>query len=81
MILQLPKRPRIEVTDCAKRRIWQDRTGRFRLVHTHSLFGLSDQWLAMQYCEEYRCWDIVSKHHVRGPAQKALQKLAKQVGD
>ena len=78
-MLDWPRAPRRETTIAARRRIWQSRDRRFRVVHSAYLYrGLADCWYALDYDPLTETWNIISRHRRRGPAFRACEKVARQ---
>ena len=83
-MIRFRTRPRIDETIAARRRIWESRCGRFRVVHSHCKFGpargrqaIVDRYYAMQLTD--RGWDTLSIHRLRGPAFTACQRAEKVI--
>jgi len=77
MILTFPKRCRKQTTITARKRIWESRCGRYRVVEAVSLYGLPTIWYAMRL--DGTCWDIVSQHRKGDTALEACRKHAKEI--
>lgn len=78
--LQFPKRPRIVNSDVARRRIWQSKCGKWRIVHAAYHYTLPDSWNVTRYNLMYGCWDIISRHRVKRAAFEAAQRVAAHEG-
>jgi len=81
--IEFPKRCRIDQTSTSRRRIWQSRCGRFRVVHSRCLFGrrtgrqtIHDVFYAEVH-DEFG-WSVISKHRNRERAIRACQRFAGQ---
>ena len=79
------KRARTETTIAARRRIWESRCGRFRVVHSRCLFGprkgpqaIGDRWyaLAAERVDGRVVWSLISRHRKRVPAFDACRRAA-----
>lgn len=79
-----PHHPRIEITDTSRRRIWQSRCRRFRVIHSRCLYGqeaekskrLADRWYAVRYDPVEKMWDIISWHRKKIPAFAACERAS-----
>jgi hypothetical protein len=65
--VQWKARPRTEVTEVARRRIWESRCGQYRVVNSRSLYGLPDVFYAMRRMGP-SSWAIIRRHRKRRPA-------------
>ena len=74
--MEFPKRPRIELTMTARRRIWRSKCGRFRVIESISLYGLPTVWYVMKI-DLYDSWSIASRHRKKSAAFKAAEKLGR----
>jgi len=75
------KCPRTETTAVARRRIWESRCGRFRVVRSRYLYGrLPDVWYAciLDQSNGRTFWAILSKHRRRKPAFAACQRACRR---
>ena len=78
------QRCRKDKTIVADRKIWGTKCGKYRVTFSHIRYGetasakqkLSDKW----YAEELNnnCWEIISEHKKKEPAQRACEKRHKQ---
>ncbi len=82
------KRARVVVGPTHRRRIWESRCGRYRVVHSRCLYGprkgpqaIPDTWYAMKLVvvSGNVCWEVVSRHRQRGPAVRSCERDAKNV--
>jgi hypothetical protein len=73
--LDFVRRARVQLTDCARRRIWLSRCGEYRVVESRSLFGLPTVYYAQ--IQQGGCWDVLSRHRKRGRAERACRAHAR----
>ena len=82
------KRARVVVGPTHRRRIWESRCGRYRVVHSRCLYGprkgpqaIPDTWYAVKLVvvSGNVCWEVVSRHRKRGPAVRSCERDAKNV--
>jgi hypothetical protein len=69
-------RPKRNRTETARRTIWQSVDGRFRVVKSKSLFGLSTLFYAMrrERINGISVWSIVGRHRKRQPAFQTCER-------
>ncbi len=68
------KRAKKDETDCAFRRTWVSRCGRYSVVESISKFtDGGDIYYALRALPNDG-WMIISRHRRRGPAEKACEK-------
>ena len=81
--IRFPSQPRKDETSVARRRTWNSRCGRFRVVHSRIRFGvrlprpkrLPDVYYAQ--CRVGATWQNISKHRKLGPAQASCAAQAR----
>lgn len=84
------KRPRTEVTVAARRRVWESRCGRFRVIRSHCRYGprkgpkaIVDRFYALRLEQiagrgKPGVWTIISIHRVRHRAMQACEEACKK---
>jgi len=77
--LKFKQRAEVVTDDVARRRIWQSRCGRYRVVHSQCVLGprngpdaVPDVWYAL--VRQAGQWRLISRHRRRGPAERACLK-------
>lgn len=78
MVLDFPKRGRLEETELATRRVWRSKCGRFAVVHAKSKYGLPEAWNVMEFrvIDGSAGWDIVARHRTKRAAFRKANELA-----
>jgi len=77
--IKFSRRGRRERTDCAERMIWLSRCGRYRIVRSRYLYGRLPEVYYAQVLDG-GCWDVISQHRKRLPAEAACRKHTKRTG-
>ena len=65
--LRWPARPKRDDTLVARRRVWTTRCKRYRVVHSHIVYGegsIPD------------CWDMLGRHRTKNAAMKDCERHA-----
>lgn len=76
MKLLIWKRAKKDETDCAFRRKWASRCGRYSVVESISKFNEGGTIYYALRALTGDGWAIISRHRKRGPAEKACEKQA-----
>jgi len=77
-MIEFRKRPRIELTDAARRRIWLSAGGLYRVVESRCRYGprKGPQAIPVVFYAQVASrwgWEVISRHRGRGPAEAACQ--------
>ena len=79
--LQWPARPKRDDTQVARRRVWKSRCKRYRVVHSHILYGegqIPDVYFANFFDSHFGGWNILAggRHRTKNAALRHCEKDA-----
>jgi hypothetical protein len=83
MKLCWPKRPKRDDTLFSRRRVWTTRCKRYRVIHSHILYGggvLSDRYFSEYFDPHYGSWDLLpqGRHRTKRAAMRHCEQDAER---